>query len=79
MREDAPISVSAHGGRFAVDDDRTIPDTMEVIFELVSGALIIFGQYEASGDQFVVMCYEFVATTNYQLQTPCGTEVHSSS
>jgi predicted dehydrogenase len=49
LREDAPISVSAHGGRFAVDDDRTIPDTMEVIFELVSGALIIFGQYEASG------------------------------
>ncbi|HOZ45205.1 MAG TPA: Gfo/Idh/MocA family oxidoreductase [Candidatus Hydrogenedentes bacterium] len=47
--EEAPVSVSAHGGRFAVDDDRTIPDTMEVIFEFASGRLLIFGQYEASG------------------------------
>ena len=49
LAEQAPVSISAHGGRFAVDDDRTIPDTMEVIFELASGALLIFGQYEASG------------------------------
>jgi len=48
IAEKAPASISAHGGRFAVDDDRTVPDTMEVIFELASGALIIFGQYEAS-------------------------------
>ena len=48
LGEKAPISISAHGGRFAVEDDRTVPDTMEVIFELPSGALIIFGQYEAS-------------------------------
>ena len=44
---EAPVSVSAHGGRFAVDDDRTIPDTMEVILEFASGALIIYGIYEA--------------------------------
>jgi len=49
LAEEAPASISAHGGRFAVDDDRTVPDTMEVIFELASGALVIFGQYEASG------------------------------
>ncbi|MFQ6035628.1 MAG: Gfo/Idh/MocA family protein, partial [Sedimentisphaerales bacterium] len=49
LGEQAPVSISAHGGRFAVDDDRTIPDTMEVIFELASGTLLIFGQYEASG------------------------------
>jgi predicted dehydrogenase len=49
LGEQAPISISAHGGRFAVDDDRTVPDTMEVIFELASGVLVIFGQYEASG------------------------------
>jgi len=48
LGEEAPASISAHGGRFAVDDDRTVPDTMEVIFELASGVLIIFGQYEAS-------------------------------
>ena len=47
--EEAPIAVSAHGGKFAIDDDRTIPDTMEVIFEFASGCLLVFGQYEASG------------------------------
>jgi predicted dehydrogenase len=49
LNEAAPISISAHGGRLAVDDDRTIPDTMEVIFEMPSGVLIVFGQYEANG------------------------------
>jgi len=46
----APASLSAHGGRFAIDDDRTIPDTMEAIFEFASGRLALFGQYEASGN-----------------------------
>lgn len=49
LSEKAPVSISAHGGRFALDDDRTIPDTMEVIFEMPSGSLLIFGQYEANG------------------------------
>jgi predicted dehydrogenase len=49
LGELAPISISAHGGRFAIDDDRTIPDTMEVIFELPKGTLVVFGQYEANG------------------------------
>ncbi|UCG57708.1 MAG: Gfo/Idh/MocA family oxidoreductase [Phycisphaerales bacterium] len=49
LAQKAPISISAHGGRFAVDDDRTIPDTMETIFEMPCGALVVFGQYEASG------------------------------
>lgn len=47
--ETAPTSLSAHGGRFAVKDARTIPDTAEVIFEMPSGMLMIFGTYEASG------------------------------
>lgn len=46
----APSSVCAMGGRFVVDDDRTIPDTMEVTFEFASGRLAIFGQYESSGN-----------------------------
>ncbi len=49
LGDEAPTSVSAHGGRFGVDDDRTVPDTMEAIFELPSKALAIFGQYEACG------------------------------
>ena len=44
----APSSVCAMGGRFAVDDDRTIPDTMQATFEFASGRLAVFGQYEAS-------------------------------
>jgi predicted dehydrogenase len=47
--EVAPASVSAHGGRFAVDDDRTIPDTTEIIFEHASGMLTVFSIYEANG------------------------------
>ncbi len=46
----APCSISALGGRFAVDDDRTIPDTLEVTFQFASGRLAVFGQYETSGN-----------------------------
>lgn len=49
LNETGPTAVAALGGRFAVDDDRDIPDTMEVTYELPSGALAVFGQYEASG------------------------------
>jgi predicted dehydrogenase len=45
----APASVSAHGGRFAVDDDRTIPDTTEAIFEHASRMLTVFSIHEANG------------------------------
>ena len=40
--EEAPSSVSAHGGRFAIDDDRTVPDTLESVFAFASGRLAIF-------------------------------------
>jgi len=45
-----PSSVCSLGGRFAVDDDRTIPDTMETVFQCPSGRLVIFGHYEANGN-----------------------------
>ncbi|MBN1348434.1 Gfo/Idh/MocA family oxidoreductase [candidate division KSB1 bacterium] len=54
LGEDAPISISAHGGKFAIDDDRTIPDTIEAIFEFASGRLLVFGQYEASSGKAIV-------------------------
>ncbi|MDO5581050.1 MAG: Gfo/Idh/MocA family oxidoreductase [Planctomycetia bacterium] len=50
LHEEAPVSVCAMGGRFAVDDDRTIPDTMEAIFQFKSGRLIIVSVYESSGN-----------------------------
>jgi len=48
MGETAPMAVTAHGGNYAVDDDRTIPDTMEVLFEFESGAIVQFSIHEAS-------------------------------
>ncbi|MBW6500300.1 MAG: hypothetical protein K0B05_02805 [Bacteroidales bacterium] len=48
MGETAPIAVSTHGGRYFFDDDRTIPDAMQVTFEFKSGAIITFCTYEAS-------------------------------
>ncbi|MFP6584576.1 MAG: gfo/Idh/MocA family oxidoreductase, partial [Candidatus Hydrogenedentota bacterium] len=46
---EAPTSVCAMGGHFIVDDDRTIPDTMETTFQFASGRLLTFGHYEATG------------------------------
>ncbi|UCH64288.1 MAG: Gfo/Idh/MocA family oxidoreductase [Fidelibacterota bacterium] len=54
MGEEAPTAISAHGGKYVLDDDRTIPDTMEVTFEFASGAIIAFGIYEASGGSMIV-------------------------
>ncbi|MFC1543092.1 Gfo/Idh/MocA family protein [Candidatus Neomarinimicrobiota bacterium] len=49
MGEEAPAAISAQGGKYVLDDDRTTPDTMEVTFELASGAIVAFGMYEANG------------------------------
>ncbi|MDZ7374096.1 MAG: Gfo/Idh/MocA family oxidoreductase [candidate division KSB1 bacterium] len=49
LGEEAPRAVVAVGGKFLVDDDRTIPDTLEVTYEMPSGTLVVFGQYEACG------------------------------
>ncbi|MGQ9620173.1 MAG: Gfo/Idh/MocA family protein [Bacteroidales bacterium] len=48
MGETAPVAISAHGGKYFVNDDRDIPDTMEVTFEFASGAIAVFCIYEAS-------------------------------
>lgn len=45
-----PVSISAHGGRYAVDDARTIPDTMEAVLEFASGKIVTFSQFEACGN-----------------------------
>ncbi len=50
LGEEMPTSVCAMGGRFVVDDDRTIPDTAQAMFEFPSGHLSLFGTFEASGN-----------------------------
>jgi predicted dehydrogenase len=73
----APASVSAHGGRFAVNDDRTIPDTTEAIFEHASGMLSLFSIHEANGQPVLGRGAEceflgtlgsaYVATNRYEI------------
>ena len=46
-----PTLISALGGRFVIDDDRTVPDVMEGMFQFPSGRMLIFGQYETSGNR----------------------------
>jgi len=53
MGEVAPVAITAHGGKYVLKDDRTIPDTMEVTFEFASGAVVVFGVYEASGGKMI--------------------------
>jgi predicted dehydrogenase len=45
--ETAPVAITAHGGKYAVNDDRDIPDTMEVLFEFEEGPLVQFSIHEA--------------------------------
>ncbi len=51
--ETAPIAVTAMGGKYAVQDDRDIPDTMMVLFEFRSGAVVQFQINEASAGQSI--------------------------
>ncbi len=50
LNEETPASAVCIGGKYAIEDDRTIPDTAEAIFELPGGSLLVFGQYEASSN-----------------------------
>jgi len=54
MGENAPVSISAHGGKYILKDDRTIPDTSDVIFEFASGAIIKFTIYEGNSGPGII-------------------------
>ena len=45
---DAPLAVTAMGGKLAVHDNREIPDTAEVIWTYPGGTLVIFSQYNTN-------------------------------
>ena len=53
LNEEAPIAISAHGGKYVVDDDRTIPDTMHVTYEFKSGVIVSLSILEASTGSFI--------------------------
>lgn len=49
LGQDAPKSVTALGGKFVVEDNREIPDTLEVIWEYPGPTLVTFSQFNATG------------------------------
>lgn len=53
LQEEAPVFINAFGGKLAVQDDRTIPDTMQVTYEFASGTIVTFNLLEASSGNFV--------------------------
>lgn len=53
LNEEAPSVISTIGGKYAVDDDRTIPDTLHVTYEFASGAIATVSVLEASSGSFI--------------------------
>ncbi len=51
MGEVAPTAITAHGGKYVLDHDGDIPDTMQVTYEFASGKIISFSIFEASGGE----------------------------
>lgn len=49
MGETAPVVINAQGGKYVLEHDADIPDTMEVTFEFASKKVISFSIYEAAG------------------------------
>jgi len=49
LGQDAPLSAAAIGGRYALRDNREIPDTMEVLWEYPGKTLVIFSQFNCNG------------------------------
>ncbi len=51
MGETAPSAITAHGGKYVLDHDGDIADTMQVTFEFASKSLISFSIFEASSGE----------------------------
>ncbi len=48
LGQDAPLAVTAMGGKYALEDNREIPDTLEVLWTYPGGVLVTFSQFNAS-------------------------------
>jgi len=49
LGHDAPLAVAAMGGKLAVEDNREVPDTIEVVWTYPGGTLVTFSQFNANG------------------------------
>jgi predicted dehydrogenase len=48
LGHDAPLAVTAIGGKFGIDDNREVPDTLEVLWQYPGNTLVTFSQFNAS-------------------------------
>jgi len=48
LGEDTPLAVTAMGAKLALDDNREIPDTLEVLWTYPSGTLVTFSQFNTN-------------------------------
>ncbi len=48
LGQDAPLAVTAMGGKLAIDDNREIPDTLEALWTYPGGTLVTFSQFNAN-------------------------------
>lgn len=69
LNETAPSVISTLGGKYAIDDDRTIPDTMQVTYEFASGSLATVNVLEASSGSFIPYGFIEVRGTKGTLYT----------
>jgi predicted dehydrogenase len=48
LGHDSPLAVAAMGGKFALEDNREVPDTLEVLWTYPGNTLVSFSQYNAT-------------------------------
>jgi predicted dehydrogenase len=48
LGQDAPLAVTAMGGKYAMKDNREVPDTLEVLWTYPGNTLVTFSQYNAT-------------------------------
>jgi predicted dehydrogenase len=48
LGQNAPLAVTAMGGKFAIEDNREIPDTMEAIWHYPDNTLVMYTQFNAN-------------------------------
>jgi len=48
LGQDAPLAVTAIGGKYAVQDNREVPDTLEVLWQYPGNTLVTFSQFNCT-------------------------------
>lgn len=77
LGHDAPQTVAAIGGNYAVDDNREVPDTLEVLWRYPGNTLVSFSQYNANASPMNIRDadLEFRGTQGTLFVTASGLEI----